>query len=449
MIRREFLKMGIAGAGTLALRPMDFAFGAPGADPHFFFMIVLNGAADSSYMFDSRPLSMTKAGKIQNYWSKPNEEPSVWQGANGQSCLASSLIKPLAPYKNKFSVINGVFMTPTFDGHLQNMNFLFSGGPFGGESFIPHLNLAETGATPDSLDGLNVGGAIEASLNNHSSVVPLNPESVSFFSAKLKKTKPPAGGTELMDFIRGRIGALSVGSGRFSRGAALMSSGINDAPGLHEQLTRLKDPKTVLALVTDCFRNGIARSAVFTLPEAFDVHAADAAKGQPELFKSAITQIAEIFKGLNDTPFNATKSMLDVTTVMVATEMGRSLRVNGLPIDETGTNHNQYCNSFLLGGKGIRGGLVVGASDMADEKAVVSKVHTALDPIGEKLLGRPFDFASMSVRPDLPETFKIQDYLTVGSVVNTLYASFNVPASRLRTLGRELPVAPVLRGLLA
>ncbi len=454
--RRNFLKLGLAGAGSLMISPWEFAYAARGAvtaataaDPHFFLMIVLNGAADSSYMFDARPLSMTKAGKIQNYWSKNNEEPSVWQGANGQTCLASSLIKPLIPYKNRFSILNGVMMTPTFDGHLQNMNFLFSGGPFGGESFIPHLNAADTGVTPDSLDGLNVGEELPATVSNHSSVVPLDPDGVSEFSAKLKKIKPPSGGTELMDFIRGRMSTLSSGTGRFSKGAALMSGGINGAPGLHEQLTRIKAPKTVMNLVSDCFKNGIARSAIYTFPEAFDVHAADAAKAQPELFKTAIDKIADVFKSLTDTPFDSKKSMFDVTTVLVATEMGRTLRVHGQPIHETGTNHNQFSNSMLLAGKGIKGNYVVGASDMPDEKAPVSKAHSTADAILEKTFGCPFDFATMKVRPDLPETFKIEDYLTVGSVVNTIYSSFGVPQSKMRTLGRDLPIAPILKDLLS
>lgn len=448
--RRDFLKMGLAGAGTLMFSPLEMAYAetAANSDPHFFLMIVLNGAADSSYMFDARPLSMTKAGKIHNYWSKNGQEPALYTGANGQTCLATPLINPLLPYRQRFSVLNGVVMTPTFDGHLQNMNFLFSGGPFGGESFIPHLNASDTGVTPDSLDGLNVGEELPATVTNHSSVVPLTPETVSDFSTKLKKTKPPAGGTELMDFIRGRMGALSSGSGRFSRGAALMTSGLNGAPVLHEQLTRLKSPKTVMDLVSDCFKNGIARSAIYTFPESFDVHAPEAAKEQPAMFKSAVDKIAAVFKALTDTPYSGSKSMFDVTTVLVATEMGRTLRIEGSPIHDTGTNHNQFSNSLILAGKGIKGNYVVGASDMQNENAPVSKAHKTADAILEKTFGQPFDFSTMRVRPDLPDIFKIEDYLTVGSVVNTIYSAFGVPQAKMRTLGRDLPIAPVLTNLL-
>src|SRR5262249_58154418 len=148
--RRDVLKLAAFGGGTLLLPNGDFLAAAePNPDPHFFLLVVLGGGADSSYMFDARPLSMTKAGKIQNYLG---QEPASFTGRNGTSTLATSLIKPLQPFRDRFSVLNGVYMTPSFDGHLQNMNFLFTGNAFGGDSFIPHLNLPETGREPQSLD---------------------------------------------------------------------------------------------------------------------------------------------------------------------------------------------------------------------------------------------------------------------------------------------------------
>ena len=64
-------------------------------------------------------------------------------------------------------------------------------------------------------------------------------------------------------------------------------------------------------------------------------------------------------------------------------------------------------------------------------------------------MGLPFDFATLKPRPDQPETFDIKDYLTIGSVVNTVYALFDVPKAHYRSLRRDLPAAPVLHGLLA
>ena len=71
-----------------------------------------------------------------------------------------------------------------------------------------------------------------------------------------------------------------------------------------------------------------------------------------------------------------------------------------------------------------------------------------LDPVLEKAMGRPFDFASMRNRDDLPEEFQIEDYLTISSVVNTVYSRFGVPAQYHRKTGRDTGAAPVLQGLL-
>src|SRR5262249_28599206 len=138
----------------------------------------------------------------------------------------------------------------------------------------------------------------------------------------------------------------------------------------------------------------------------------------------------------------------DVTTVMVASEFGRTMRTGNARIDATGTNHNQFSNSILLGGKGIRPGLVIGSSDLADETDEASAAHVELDPVLEKAMGCPFNFDTMTSRPDLPAGFDIKDYLTIGSVVNTVYSLFGVPKEHYRALRRELPVAPVLDGLI-
>jgi len=452
--RRDILKISLAGAGTLVLPGAGLLQAAAQApdEPHFFLMIVLNGGADSSYMFDARPLSMTKAGKIQNYLG---QDPSPLSGRNGTNTLATSLTKPLLPFRDRFSILNGVYMTPSFDGHLQNMNFLFTGNAFGGDSFIPHLNLPETGREPQSLDGVISSDPVVVTINNHSGVVPLQPRAVTGLATALKQTPPLAGG-ELTEFIRGRLVANSAGPGRLSAAAALMRAGLDKSPRVHQQLAQLTPPSNqqspelqALALITQCFRLSISRSAIYSPSEFFDVHATEQAKAQPRLFASAIGKIATLLKGLSETPYDDRRSMLDVTTVMVASEFSRTLRSPDAPVDATGTNHNQFANSILIGGKGIRGGLVVGASDLRDEVEEPSAAHLQLDPMQEKSMGLPFDFSTLAPRKDLPAAFDIKDYLTIGSVVNTIYALFGVPKEHYRVLRRELPTAPTLSGLLA
>ena len=346
-------------------------------------------------------------------------------------------------------------MAPGFDGHLQNANFLFTGSPFGGDSFVPHFNLAETGRERASLDAVSPTEPLPLNVENHASVVSLRPQAVGVLAETLRLREASRSGDRLAAFMRDRLVANAEGPGRFAAGTSLMLSGLDGAPDVRSKLARLSAPKRdasaedqAVAMIAECFRLSIARSAIYVLPEYFDVHAEELAKTQPKLFGDAIGKIAAMLRGLVETPYDAKRSLLDVTTVMVATEFGRTLRSANMPIDSTGTNHNPLASTILLAGKGIRGGLVIGASDLPDAKAAASKAHLALDPELEKAMGRPFDFAAMRPRPDLPDAFELKDYLTAASVVNTLYALFGVSKTRYRSPGRNLPVAPVLESLL-
>jgi hypothetical protein len=452
--RRSFVKLSVTALGTLLLPAAEALPAAtPASEPHFFLLIVLDGGADPSYMFDARPLAMTEAGIIQNYLG---EEPAPWIGRNGVRTLATRLVSPLAPYRDRFSVLNGVYMTPSFDGHLQNMNFLLSGNPFGGASFVPHLNAPDSEQAPQSLDAILLTEPPSANLTNHAKVVHLLPKSLAQLAARLRQTAMPEAGDAMLGFVRERMQAAAEGNGRMAQGARLMLSGLERARELHGKLSRIKVPSRDLgpeqqsvALLAECFRLALARSAILVLREPFDVHAADQAKQQPKLFASAIGKISDILKGLAETSFDAQRSMLDVTTFMVASEFGRTLRARGMHIDNTGTHHNQLGNSILIGGKGIVGGLVLGATDFAEASEQLSGAHRALDPYLEKAMGRPFDVSTLRSRPDLPESFEISNYLTIGSVVNSLYALFGVPKAHYRPLARNLAAAPVLEGLLA
>lgn len=452
--RRKLLKFGLTGAGTLFFPDKSFVQAAePSPDPHFFLFIVLNGGADNSYMFDARPLALTAAGRIQNYTGK---EPSKWTGRNGTHTFASPLIRSLMPFRDKFSIINGVHMAQSFDGHQQNLNFLFTGDPFGGGSFIPHLNLAGTGQEPKALDAVLPTQPVITNLNNHSGVIPLQAESVGGLAEYLRTIDPPSSNTAFSQFMRNRMVAQQRAGGRMATAASLMLASFDKATKVHGQLAGLSVPspdssqeQQCAVLIADCFRLSISRSAIYVLPEQFDVHAANLARDQPEIFASAVDRIASLLRALANLPFDEGSSILDVTTFMVASEFGRTLRARDMPIDDTGTNHNQHCNSILLGGKGVRSGMIIGASDIQIADENVSKAHLAIDPGLEKALGLPFDFTTMRSRADRPEDFNIADYLTIGSVVNTLYSSFNVPHRLYRRTVTDGPAASPLHTLLS
>ncbi len=79
---------------------------------------------------------------------------------------------------------------------------------------------------------------------------------------------------------------------------------------------------------------------------------------------------------------------------------------------------------------------------------MLSKAHLAKDDGTKRIFGKPFDFTTGTPRTDLPEEFKIQDYLTVGSVVNTLYSAFGVDSKNYREFERNAGRPPVISQLL-
>lgn len=462
MTRRDFIKLGLAGAGSLVFSDFTPAQALPYSltgqlikDPHFFLQILLPGGADNSYIFDARPLSMTKAGMIQNY---TGQEPILYQAKNGGSALVSSVAKSLFDLKEDLCVLNGVLMATNFDGHDQNTNFLLSGNAFGGESFIPHLNQYAKNDEVMPLDALQ-NGFVAATVANGSRTVNMNAASAHGFSSRLRTLPNVNSNIELSGFIASRMKANSQGSGRMATGSRQLLEGYemstdlqNKIKNLNFSASKLEPIPEFIDMLANFFKGGVARSAIWTLGafNVFDTHAAAAAKLQPELYKKTTDDIASIIKILKSTPFDQKQSLFDVTTVMVTSEFGRTMRQRTMAaIDFTGTDHNPLNNSVLLAGKGIKAGQVIGLSDLRDENEKPSGAHKALDPNSLKTMGRAFDFKKNEVRRDSPSFYEIGDYLTIGSVVNTLYRLFDVPTKYDRLLGREgSPVAPILNGLI-
>src|SRR5262249_5033269 len=132
-----------------------------------------------------------------------------------------------------------------------------------------------------------------------------------------------------------------------------------------------------------------------------DTHDSTSAKQQPAVIGAIANEIAAVLGTLRDTVYNAQtgQSMLDVTTVMISSEFGRTMSQADRSIDDTGTDHDPLANTVLLAGAGIRGGLVVGASDLdqltpSGDFSAVSRVHQGLDRDLVKTMGKPFDFAT-------------------------------------------------------
>jgi len=446
MLSRRSLLFSASALGLTLLLPRRKGRAESPKPTRFLLHVMAQGGLDTSMLFDARPLAMTAAGKIHN---PLGEEPTVWAGDNGQQTLAGSATGVLRPLRDRFSVVNGVVMSTTFDGHDQNTNLFLAGNPFGGTSF----NAAVNGDEVAPLDYIRLGFLL-ATLQDDKTIQ-ITPQALDQLVTGVTSLDRIA--PSLDDFLSAESAALGDPTKRFGAGVLGLDRATVASRELQQRIkaVRLGNPgdplDAQLSVIREVFKLGIARGAVFNLVEdiAFDTHSPQQATTQAPSYVQLCNRLARVFRYLADTPFDDTSSLLDVTTVVVGSEFGRTMRQAQNPIDNTGTDHNPLSSSVLIGGAGIRGGLVVGASDFQATTETLSGAHLSLDPEAVKTMGRPFDFDTGAPRTDLPSGLAVGDYLQIGSVINTVYSLFGVDEDHWRLVERNGDPAPVLSTLLA
>jgi len=143
--------------------------------------------------------------------------------------------------------------------------------------------------------------------------------------------------------------------------------------------------------------------------------------------------------------------------VVVASEFSRTYRTLGFgdaAVNDGGTDHNQSSNFVLIGGKGIKPGLIAGDTDLkeADQRRQftnVSKAHRERDRHLIKSMGLPFDFEKLVATPfPADASFRLDQHLTYNSVINTVLHLFGAGGFTAEIEGTNRP-APLIRGLLA
>ena len=443
MSRIKFSRRDAVGAGvglaTLGLLQREKAR-AEGASPHFFLQIIVQPGADSMYMFDSRPFAFTAAGKMANFAATA---PVAWDGVAGGHCLASTYAMAMKPYKDRFTIINGVHMPAGFDGHEQNVNSLVSANPFGGNYFGP-----TTSAGGQPVDYLNIGTFNPGvNITNRDLSLAMGSEVAASLAsnAALLGSADPA----MLSRIIARAQACAGGVGQVSGGCDLMVRGLNNSTNLAMRLAKTKaefvggdGPLTKATKVAlTYFAQGVTDVALLTDASVdFDTHDAAHAKTPEAIFPSFFTDLAAVFAALTTTPYDgaAGLSMLDVTTVMISAEFTRTHGQSGKPVTDTGTDHNPLANSILLAGKGIKTDQVIGASDLDvlgpdGNFAAASAAPLSVDANLLKRAGKPYDFDAGEISASLPSEYHLNDYISMASVINTVLDAFGVPTAKWMT----------------
>ena len=453
LTRRQILKT--AGMTLSAGLYPKIAFGntrGESDDPHYFLEVLFRPGWDPTYLCDARPLAMTAAGKLQNYLG---QEPTLLTGSNGGQTLVTSLFAPLRPHfdAGRLSILNGVHMASTFDGHEQNLNFLFTGNPFGGKSFVPYL--ANVGRVLP-VDYLQVGLLFGTVLDNVGNGISIFPFSAKNLTAAARVAGPVDLGSSALRYLESRLMANGGGAGRFSTGTQQMHGGMSKTPELSEKIRAVdlsdipdndQSLDSILKVSAQYLMRGITRNIVLEMDDHnLDTHDATSAQAQPEVYPRVVADIVKIIDFLLATPAgdNSGRSLFDLTTVVITSEFGRTMRQQGSPVDATGTDHNPLNNTVLLAGKAVRGGQIIGASDQEAVDAPISGAHRTLDMFQLKMMGKPFDFSTSMPLPTLPDVYVADNYLSYASIANSLMKLYGVSDDKLWSLTRDGPAAQLL-----
>jgi hypothetical protein len=171
-----------------------------------------------------------------------------------------------------------------------------------------------------------------------------------------------------------------------------------------------------------------AVTVVYEGDPLLDVHGGSSA-ANTDLWKDMIQEVYQALSKL-DTEFKDGLRMRDVTTFLVSSEFSRTTRQTKT-FSSSGTDHNAYTNTILIGGKGIQTGLVVGASDLDDPQfssmSQLSGAHKSIEgrsggPLF--IMGKAYDFKDRRVHSLQPDTLDRKNFICWPSVVNTLARVF-------------------------
>ncbi len=455
--RRSALAL-LGTSGTLLLHPPRLrADGSvSGQNPHFFLNVYFKGGWDQEYLFDPRPRSWLGKGLVKNYL-REDQTPFDWLAANGRFSTAA-LVAPLYQYRNYFSVLRGVHMSGDFDGHDQNTNLIYAGNEAGGTYFGMNLS-------PDKpLDGVQFGVNRFRQLNirNLGASVSLSPTII----RSLTGLVADAGNDDYQNaraLVQARIHAnASRPKGMFTTGCNQLLQGLFSSQTLGQRLNQIQIPANLrgtaqdMAAILQCFQKNLTNTADLQIDVPLDAHDPMTAQMAPTIHEDIVSRITTIIDSLVNTPFDESRglSFMDVTTFVVTSEFGRSFKQTYATVETTGTDHNRFNNTYLVGGKGMAKNRIIGETDLdqltADGQFTpVSGAHLAKDANLTMSFGKPFDVASgQIIRQGSFPVYRSSDYLAYYHVTNTLMTVLGLPSSQLWNIPGTRQTAPVLGSLI-
>ena len=251
----------------------------------------LNGGFDPAYLFDPRPRQFTANGHITNYFPV-GEEHFTWPGSNGEG-IATAAARPLLPWKDRFTVLKGVHMSPGFDGHLENFRYLLSGHPFGGELFVSQSS------SKASLNFIHEAMLLDG-ITNQNQGLQLSPGMLRSLAKVSQKQKQNIGSFPGRQLAQSRLQYWSEKSGAFAQGSGSVLTALRGSATIQSRIAKVAIPESLpdteqrWQMITEAFSHGLTDRCLINLANNLDVHDAASCAAMP----GRARQIAEVIANL-------------------------------------------------------------------------------------------------------------------------------------------------------
>jgi len=312
----------------------------------------------------------------------------------------------LLTHAGDFSIINGVFMSSVDNGHDASLTYISAGSATNTAPTLP-VEVARSTVEGD------FGVLFNLNLSMGDRVVPasslselLELPSRTDLTSILQGLTSGGGSGHYFDAVR-RVIASNGSTKQFIQ--HLLSFGPVESLNNNHVLAA-----SFMANVSSCAQLDLTSINLDTHANHAGTHLAQQ--------KIVWEQVGVLFKLFKQTPYGSNgESLFDRTTFMVVSDFARTPALNAAG----GKDHNPMTNSVLLAGRGVKGGLVVGASKL---------VKAAESPTGASYhIGYPIDYATGEVQfSRTPQS----EMIFPENVAETVAAIMDVD----RAIFRSLPV---------
>lgn len=442
MDRRQFLQAAINSGIILSASSFlpNVSLAQQSGDPDKLLLVLrFNGAWDTLMAMDARTKEYLNAANFTTAeYLAFDERASVKPYKDIQLGISMS---PLFNYLDDICIVNGVMMNLKSSAHETNREYMSSGNITTGTTYFPFALAAAMQRTDIRIghymeyetlyDGNYANKAPTKNLNSFSDTIDDPYESV-------LDDETTAASLQKRVIVQKRKEKDTI---------AILNKLIEKTT---ETLPATKEGLKQASLALAGLGSGFLKMAQvdITRDNDLDTHSGHKAQHNTRLTEG-FEHVAKMIKFMKETPYRldstSQKTLFDMVTVVVTSEFARTTTPDGYD----GTGHNQFNNSCLLFGGNVKGGTVIGGSEIYKSSQLPNPYSTT----GSLFHATPFNYQTQKVMTKQEMSAIALDIF--GSCSTTKCFDYIYPETIWRTVAQDFgintvstfPTGPILKNL--